>query len=226
MPAIICTGGTVNACEDGKCVCNAPATSASTCETRADCEEFLECNEGLAPSCWEGDCICEPPEETPANDDEPTTTCNLHIREYYPGALHKKEFRVEYRVDKDGENVAEDALGGKKWDEEILVETADTGLVHPVSFTMSTEKEPGPRCEEPPDIAPGGNIHKRQKSCLVPQERLHLVKLKYGDLEWDSRPDQDADEMPHCEVGDWEVGGWQGIETRFPNREMDCRFPC
>lgn len=221
-------------------MCDAPAMGEPTCETTADCEEALECNEGLAPSCWGGDCVCEAPEESSTDDEEPTATgssdasdpsgtCNLHIREYYYAAVYKEYFRVEYRLDKGDEKVAEDTLSEQEWDEEILVDTADTGLEHPVSIVMSKEREPGgeaPLCEEPPDIAPGGDIHRRQSGCLEPQERLHLVKLEYGDLEWDNRPDQDTDKMPHCKVGDWEIMGWEGISNRYPNREMDCRFPC
>lgn len=240
-PAVICTGGTVNACEDGMCVCNPPSTGVSTCETTADCE-MLECIEGLTPTCWGGDCVCEAPEETPTDDDdeeptatgssdagEPSATCNLHIREYYYAAIYKQYFRVEYALDKGGEEMAADALDEQKWDEEIVVDAADTGLEHPITMVMSKELEPGsdtPHCEEPPPIAPGGVIHRRQSDCLVPQERLHLVKLKYGDLEWDNRPDQDTGKMPHCQVGGWENMGWEGIENRLPNREMDCRFLC
>ncbi|SPO06177.1 uncharacterized protein DNG_08866 [Cephalotrichum gorgonifer] len=231
MPAIICTGRTVNACEDGKCVCNPPSAGEPNCAAAADCKEILNCDDGMVGNCQGGQCVCEPPEPpsqrpTDGGGSNPRT-CKLHLREYYDHAVMSNKFFVKYKFENSNpdDQPLEGSYSDGRWNEEYLVPTSETGLEHPISVTLSTDLPPG--VDEticvPGHIPSGGKIHKR---CFDTQWRMYMVKLKYGDLEWDSRPNQDVTATPRCQVGDWDFGSWEGINKAYPNREMDCIFPC
>lgn len=120
MPSYICTGGRVNACEEGQCVCNAPSMAEPNCSTADDCGN-LNCAGSLVATCRNGYCEClvapKPPPKTSEAPPppEPTTepappapppyasgTCNAHIREY----ATKNDLAVEIKLyDGDGKEL-------------------------------------------------------------------------------------------------------------------------
>ena len=195
MPAIICTGGTVNVCEDGMCKCNLSSMGDPICSVAADCKDILDCTQGT-PACWGGQCVCE--SSSPAATDDPETPetpddgniCTLYIREYYDNRAWSNTFYVEYQLDtgKEKQEPVKDSYT-RKWNEEQLVPTSEAKLEHPLSVVLSTKLPPGvieSQCPSSHAAGGGVRIQKLKARCFDTQWKMYMAKFGYGDLEWDS----------------------------------------
>lgn len=216
--ATICTGHTVQACRDGKCVCDSPPEETSSTVTSKPSATPTQTQTQIDPSSSQA-----PPEETPR-------TCNLHLHEYAQSSSDTS-IVVDYSFDNGKGGTPFQGTFTKNWNEEYQVPTVETGLDKPISVTLTDQLPPGVVDTDCPVQGGGGTgggngAGVSRKRCAKTQWKLWLVQLKYGDLAWDSQVDQDLTKTPHCQVGDWDMNGWDGINQVDPNRQMDCRFSC
>lgn len=218
-------------------MCGSPPVAATECRADSDCEASLTCIEKFEKKCDSGLCACllqpsttvavtttaaaPPPEET-------VYTCNLHLHEYAHDESDTS-IVVDYTFDsgKGGDSV--EGSFTESWDQEYKVLTSETGLPKNITVKLSKELPPGvpeSACAQDNDTG-GGSGSENFKRCAESQWGQWMVKLSYDGSDWDSRPDQDASKLPHCQVGDWDDHLWDEPWTSPDSeRQMDCRFSC
>ncbi|KAK7956354.1 uncharacterized protein PG986_005576 [Apiospora aurea] len=205
-----------------------------SCRIKAPTGTATPTTQGPAPA---------PPSPTPtkAQTDLPPSpppppspkTCNLHLHEYVEGP-EAISIKVDYDFYDGRDKPKHSGHFTRGWNEEYLVPTADTGLAHPISVTVTNQLPRGTFDLDYPssERQGGGGVGKNtRKRCARTQWKTWVINLKCGELEWPSRASsnllkQDPNVLPNCQVGGWAENDWDGADKVNAHRQMDCRFAC